>query len=185
MFIMTIDTGAASPQAVKKLLSLSEQSRPRQKCHPGESNSSVVSAPAKPETGTTSAKVDRADQHTPVNLTSESSSVTVRQAKEKSGTDQSQCSATIMRLTSDQSESGKMRVRKMQNSIGSVTSTDSGYGQSQERYHSESPQLPPRQRRYHQHHFHRPHHHGNNCHQLCYCTGSRYKIFTILCKPVL
>jgi len=50
----------------------------------------------------------------------------------------------------------------MQNSIGSVTSTDSGYGQGFERLdrnHSESPQLPPR-RRYQ--HYHRQHHHGKH-----------------------
>lgn len=92
---MSFGAGAASPQAVKKLLSLSEQSRPRHKGHPSGSNgvetSSVVSAPAKPETVASSGsggKVDRADQPTPVNLTSESSSVTVRQSKEKSGMDQ-------------------------------------------------------------------------------------------------
>ena len=92
-------------------------------------------------------RVDRADQPTPVNLTSESSSVTVT-GKPKD-------------VKSSASNHGKTKVRKMQNSIGSVTSNDSGYGQGFERLdrqHSESPQLPPR-RRYHQH-YHRQHHHG-------------------------
>ena len=121
--------GAASPQAVKKLLALSEQSRPRQK------NTASLE---RGDSGA-GARVDRADQPTPVNLTSESSSVSVsgrpREAK------------TV---------NGKTKVRKMQNSIGSVTSTDSGFGQGldrMDRNQSESPQLPPR-RRYHQH-YHR------------------------------
>ena len=103
-------------------------------------------------------KVDRADQPTPVNLTSESSSVSGRPKDSKTSSSQ-----------------GKVKVRKIQNSIGSVTSTDSGFGQGFERLdrnHSESPQLPPR-RRYHQH-YHRQHHHGKyhqNYHTLkhgCY-----------------
>ena len=91
-------------------------------------------------------EVKQTDQPTPVNLTSESSSVSGR--PKEAGCVKSQT---------------KVKVRKMQNSIGSVTSTDSGYGQGferLERQHSESPQLPPR-RRYHQH-YHRQQHHGNN-----------------------
>ena len=150
---------------MKKLLALSEQSKPRQKAHPSlereagtggaGAGGGVQEAPRRPggsqeaprrpggsqvggqprsEAG--SVKVDRADQPTPVNLTSESSSVTGRPK-----------------------EAAKVKVRKMQNSIGSVTSTDSGYGQGferLERQHSESPQLPPR-RRYQHYHRHQPH----------------------------
>ena len=135
--------GAASPQAVKKLLALSEQSKPRQK-------NPVVSL----ERGDSGAgsRVDRADQPTPVNLTSESSSVTSRPRDAKTP-----------------AVNGKTKVRKVQNSIGSVTSTDSGYGQGGqggherlERNQSQSPQLPPR-RRYHQH-YHRQHQHGESHH---------------------
>lgn len=145
-------SGAASPHAVKKLLSLSEQSsKPRQKPAPslereaGSGGSQVGSVTqAQPRTEVKPAD-PRADQPTPVNLTSESSSVSGR-PKEAGGT------------------KTKIKVRKLQNSIGSVTSTDSGYGQGferLERQHSESPQLPPR-RRYHQH-YHRQQHHGKTC----------------------
>ena len=132
--------GAASPQAVKKLLSLSEQSKPRQKSqHPSLERDGGSQSGSRSDV----AKLDRADQQpTPVNLTSESSSVTGRPKENKAP-------GHI-----------KVKVRKMQNSIGSVTSTDSGYGQGFERLdrnHSESPQLPPR-RRYQ--HYHRQHHHG-------------------------
>ena len=134
--------GAASPQAVKKLLSLSEQSKPRHKSHP--------SLEREPPVGPTSTacqglKLERVEQPTPVNLTSESSSVSGRPKEPKLA------------------GNPKTKVRKMQNSIGSVTSTDSGFGpgfERLERNHSESPQLPPR-RRYHQH-YHRTHQHGNH-----------------------
>ena len=136
--------GAASPQAVKKLLALSEQSKPRQK-------NPVVSL-ERGDSGAGGPRVDRADQPTPVNLTSESSSVTSRPREAKA-----------------QAVNGKTKVRKVQNSIGSVTSTDSGYGQGGqgglerlERNQSESPLLPPR-RRYHQH-YHRQHQHGEGQH---------------------
>ena len=137
--------GAASPQAVKKLLALSEQSKPRQK-------NPVVSL-ERGDSGAGGPRVDRADQPTPVNLTSESSSVTSRPREAKA-----------------QAVNGKTKVRKVQNSIGSVTSTDSGYGQGGqggglerlERNQSESPLLPPR-RRYHQH-YHRQHQHGESHH---------------------
>ena len=137
-------SGAASPQAVKKLLSLSEQSKPRHKSNqPSQERDpaapSTPSATVKTETG----KVDRADQPTPVNLTSESSSVIGRQNKEKTQV--------------------KVKTRKPVNPQGSSNSTDSGFGQTQRdrQTSSESPQLPPRQRRYHQH-YHRPHHHGKH-----------------------
>ena len=130
-------SGAASPQAVKKLLALSEQSKPRQK-----NTSSLERGDSGAGAGP---RVERTDQPTPVNLTSESSSVSGRPREAKT---------TV---------NGKTKVRKMQNSIGSVTSTDSGFGQGLERLErnqSESPQLPPR-RRYHQH-YHRQHQHGEN-----------------------
>jgi len=138
--------GAASPQAVKKLLSLSEQSKPRHKSHP--------SLEREPPTGQASTtcqglKLERVEQPTPVNLTSESSSVSGRPKEPKL------------------SGNPKTKVRKMQNSIGSVTSTDSGFGpgfERLERNHSESPQLPPR-RRYHQH-YHRQHQHGPGKHAI-------------------
>ena len=118
---------------------MSEQSKPRHKPHPGAEQGAGQGA------GQGADKVDRADQPTPVNLTSESSSVSGRPREAKT---------TV---------NGKTKVRKMQNSIGSVTSTDSGFGQGLERLErnqSESPQLPPR-RRYHQH-YHRQHQHGEN-----------------------
>ena len=62
--------GAASPQAVKKLLALSEQSKPRHKSQPGHDRE-LQPSPA-------TIKPDRAEQPTPVNLTSESSSVSGR-----------------------------------------------------------------------------------------------------------
>ena len=83
--------------------------------------------------------MDRADQPTPVNLTSESSSVSASAGRPKD----KQVSSVA----------GKVRPRKVPHSLGSAASTDSGYGQGLERLertHSESPQLPPR-RRYHQH----------------------------------
>ena len=129
--------GAASPQAVKKLLSLSEQSKPRHKPHPGA------------EPGAGQDKVDRADQPTPVNLTSESSSVSASAGRPKD--------------KPVSSVAGKVRPRKAPHSLGSAASTDSGYGQGLERLertHSESPQLPPR-RRYHQH-YPRQQPHGNS-----------------------
>ena len=147
---VSLGSGAASPHAVKKLLSLSEQSsKPRQKTAPilereaGSGGSQVGGGQGQPRTEVKPAD-PRADQPTPVNLTSESSSVTGR-PKEAGGV----------------KSQTKVKVRKMQNSIGSVTSTDSGYGQGferLERQHSESPQLPPR-RRYHQH-YHRQQQHG-------------------------
>ena len=149
--------GAASPQAVKKLLALSEQSKPRQK-------NPVVSL-ERGDSGA-GARVDRADQPTPVNLTSESSSVTSRPREAKTP-----------------AVNGKTKVRKVQNSIGSVTSTDSGYGQGGqtglerlERNQSESPQLPPR-RRYHQH-YHRQHQHGESHH----ITSHHIPIMKLACK---
>ena len=136
-----LSSGAASPQAVKKLLALSEQSKPRQKNTASlERGESVAGAGPRVD------RVDRADQPTPVNLTSESSSVSGRPRDAK----------VVL--------NSKTKVRKVQNSIGSVTSTDSGFGQGLERLErlernqSESPQLPPR-RRYHQH-YHRQHQHG-------------------------
>ena len=147
IFKFSIVSGAASPHAVKKLLSLSEQSsKPRQKAHPSlereaaSGGSQVGGGQPRSEAGSGTVK---ADQPTPVNLTSESSSVSGR-PKEAGVKGQA-----------------KVKVRKIQNSIGSVTSTDSGYGLERlERQHSESPQLPPR-RRYHQH-YQRQQHHGNN-----------------------
>ena len=147
--------GAASPQAVKKLLALSEQSKPRQK-------NPVVSL-ERGDSGAGGPRVDRADQPTPVNLTSESSSVTSRPREAKA-----------------QAVNGKTKVRKVQNSIGSVTSTDSGYGQGGqggglerlERNQSESPLLPSR-RRYHQH-YHRQHQHGESQHLTQYHGSSHY-----------
>ena len=80
---------------------------------------------------------------TPVNLTSESSSVTGRPR--------------------DGSNVSKTKIRKVQNSIGSVTSTDSGLGPERAerigRNHSESPQLQAR-RRYHNHYHGQKHGHG-------------------------
>jgi len=138
--------GAASPQAVKKLLSLSEQSKPRHKSHP----SLEREPPAGPaSTACQGLKLERVEQPTPVNLTSESSSVSGRPKEPKLA------------------GNPKTKVRKMQNSIGSVTSTDSGFGpgfERLERNHSESPQLPPR-RRYHQH-YHRQHQHGQGKHAI-------------------
>ena len=92
--------------------------------------------------------MDRADQPTPVNLTSESSSVSASAGRPKD--------------KPVSSVAGKVRPRKVPHSLGSAASTDSGYGQGLERLertHSESPQLPPR-RRYHQH-YPRQQPHGN------------------------
>ena len=93
--------------------------------------------------------MDRADQPTPVNLTSESSSVSASAGRPKD--------------KPVSSVAGKVRPRKVPHSLGSAASTDSGYGQGLERLertHSESPQLPPR-RRYHQH-YPRQQPHGNS-----------------------
>lgn len=127
--------GAASPQAVKKLLSLSEATKPRHKQfqpqlqqhhqpqhqpqqQQQQQHSHVLSPPPV--------------EPVPVNLTSESSSVTSRP-----------------------------KVRKVQqNSVGSITSTDSGFGAEHRLGRGESPQLPPR-RRYHNH-YHRQHNHGKS-----------------------
>ena len=128
---------------MKKLLSLSEQSKPRHKSHPSLEREAGVPCPV--TTTCQGLKLERVEQPTPVNLTSESSSVSGRPKEPKLG------------------GNPKQKVRKMQNSIGSVTSTDSGFGpgfERLERNHSESPQLPPR-RRYHQH-YHRQHPHGNH-----------------------
>merc|ERR1719234_912427 len=139
--------GAASPQAVKKLLSLSEQSRPKVAVSERDLASSRVgqqrqkALSASLERGSTGVP----DLASPVNLTLESSSVSGR-AKESGG--------------------GKSRVRKAQLSLGSAASNDSGFGSGgldQQARHSvdgqrqcsESPTLPPR-RRYHQH-YHRQH----------------------------
>lgn len=65
--------GAASPQAVKKLLSLSEQSRPRQKSQLTGENSKESPKDASRETSEQLQPVN-----TPVNLTKESSSVSAR-----------------------------------------------------------------------------------------------------------
>lgn len=124
--------GAASPQAVKKLLALSEQTKPRHKSHPGVERDQPSPSQPKPE---------RVEQPTPVNLTSESSSVSGR-PKERNVS--------------------KTKVRKVQNSIGSITSSDSGFGTEKERLErnqSESPQLQNR-RRYHQHYHRQQHNHG-------------------------
>ena len=124
--------GAASPQAVKKLLALSEQTKPRHKSHPGVDRDQPSPGHPKPE---------RVEQPTPVNLTSESSSVSGR--------------------PKDRNMS-KTKVRKVQNSIGSITSSDSGFGAEKERLErnqSESPQLQNR-RRYHQHYHRQQHNHG-------------------------
>jgi len=139
--------GAASPQAVKKLLSLSEQSRPKVVASERELASSRAGHQRQKAL---SASLERAstgvpDLATPVNLTLESSSVSGR-AKENGG--------------------GKARVRKAQLSLGSAASNDSGFGSGGldqqgrhsvdgQRQCSESPTLPPR-RRYHQH-YHRQH----------------------------
>merc|ERR1719382_133648 len=139
--------GAASPQAVKKLLSLSEQSRPKVAASERESASSRAGHQRQKAL---SASLERTsagvpDLASPVNLTLESSSVSGR-AKENGG--------------------GKARVRKAQLSLGSAASNDSGFGSGGleqqgrhsvdgQRQCSESPTLPPR-RRYHQH-YHRQH----------------------------
>merc|ERR1719382_953577 len=139
--------GAASPQAVKKLLSLSEQSRPKVAASERELASSRVGHQRQKAL---SASLERTsagvpDLASPVNLTLESSSVSGR-AKENGG--------------------GKARVRKAQLSLGSAASNDSGFGSGGleqqgrhsvdgQRQCSESPTLPPR-RRYHQH-YHRQH----------------------------
>ena len=130
--------GAASPQAVKKLLSLSEQTKPRPKTNPNHSTE------REPAAATAPPKPDRAvEQPTPVNLTSESSSVTGRPR--------------------DGQSVNKTKIRKIQNSIGSVTSTDSGLGPERGerigRNHSESPQMQAR-RRYHNHYHGQKHGHG-------------------------
>jgi Rap guanine nucleotide exchange factor 2 len=141
--------GAASPQAVKKLLSLSEQSRPKVAASERELASSRAAGHQRQKA--LSASLERAstgvkpDLASPVNLTLESSSVSGR-AKESGG--------------------GKARVRKAQLSLGSAASNDSGFGSGGldqqgrhsvdgQRQCSESPTLPPR-RRYHQH-YHRQH----------------------------
>jgi len=132
---------------VKKLLSLSEQSRPKVGASERDLASSRVGHQRQK---TLSASLERAstgvpDLASPVNLTLESSSVSGR-AKESGG--------------------GKARVRKAQLSLGSAASNDSGFGSGgldQQARHSvdgqrqcsESPTLPPR-RRYHQH-YHRQH----------------------------
>merc|ERR1719266_3300770 len=141
--------GAASPQAVKKLLSLSEQSRPKvvaserdlASSRAGHQRQKALSASL--ERGSTGVP----DLASPVNLTLESSSVSGR---------------------GKESGPGKVGVRKAQLSLGSAASNDSGFGSGgldqqarhlvdgQQRQCSESPTLPPR-RRYHQH-YHR--HHG-------------------------
>ena len=145
--------GAASPQAVKKLLALSEQTKPRPKPnhtssmergeqlqHSPTGSGTSNQPPPKPERATV---VEQPT--TPVNLTSESSSVTGRPR------DGGGASAT------------KLKIRKVQNSIGSVTSTDSGLGPERVerigRNHSESPQLQAR-RRYHNHYHGQKHGHG-------------------------
>ena len=153
-------TGAASPQAVKKLLALSEQTKPRHKSHPGLERDQQ--SPAHP-------KADRVEQPTPVNLTSESSSVSGRP---KDG-----------HVT-------KTKVRKVQNSIGSITSTDSGFGPEKERLErnqSESPQLQNR-RRYHQHYHRQQHNHGKYTicvvqtnHSLLYILYSPYTAYDKTC----
>merc|ERR1719382_1238809 len=101
--------GAASPQAVKKLLSLSEQSRPKVAASERELASSRAGHQRQKAL---SASLERTsagvpDLASPVNLTLESSSVSGR-AKENGG--------------------GKTRVRKAQLSLGSAASNDSGFG---------------------------------------------------------
>ena len=118
---------------------MSEQSKPRHKPHPGAEQGAGQGA------GQGADKVDRADQPTPVNLTSESSSVSASAGRPKD--------KPVSMVA------GKVRPRKVPHSLGSAASTDSGYGQGLERTHSESPQLPPR-RRYHQH-YPRQQPHGN------------------------
>merc|ERR1719348_726233 len=69
--------GAASPQAVKKLLSLSEQSRPRQKSHlAGDANKEATKDTATRENS--EQLQQQQPVNTPVNLTKESSSVSGR-----------------------------------------------------------------------------------------------------------
>lgn len=132
--------GAASPQAVKKLLSLSEQTKPRHKTAAHVAHNSHNHSLER-EVVSRAARADSESSHRPtitepVNLTSESSSVTSRP-----------------------------KVRKVQNSIGSITSNDSGFGAEHHRLErcelerSESPQLPPR-RRYHHHYHRQQHNHG-------------------------
>merc|ERR1719382_1658915 len=94
--------GAASPQAVKKLLSLSEQSRPKVAASERELASSRAGHQRQKAL---SASLERTSAG--VNLTLESSSVSGR-AKENGG--------------------GKARVRKAQLSLGSAASNDSGFG---------------------------------------------------------
>merc|ERR550534_2211100 len=73
--------GAASPQAVKKLLSLSEQSKPRHKSHPSLEREAGLACPV--TTPCPAVKLERVEQPTPVNLTSESSSVSGRPKEPK------------------------------------------------------------------------------------------------------
>ena len=129
--------GAASPQAVKKLLALSEQTKPRHKSHPGPERDHHA-AHARPE---------RPEQPPPVSLTPESSSVTGRPKEGKAHQHASHGCA-------------KTKVRKVQNSIESVTSTDSGFGAGGCGERVESP-LAGGRRRYH-HHYRQHHHHGRH-----------------------
>ncbi len=173
--------GAASPQAVKKLLALSEQTKPRPakggSMERGATSAMMSDSQHSPTGGSGGAsgnqpppKPERsaihADQTPPVNLTSESSSVTGRPRSGRDGSGENSGSVNII-------TNSKTKLRsKVQNSIGSVTSTDSGLGPergssaaiisgggSSSRNHSESPQLQTR-RRYHNHYHGQKHGHG-------------------------
>ena len=173
--------GAASPQAVKKLLALSEQTKPRPakggSMERGATSAMMSDSQHSPTSGSGGGssgnqpppKPERsaiiADQTPPVNLTSESSSVTGRPRNGGGGNSENGGSVNII-------TNSKTKLRsKVQNSIGSVTSTDSGLGPergssaamivggSNSRNHSESPQLQTR-RRYHNHYHGQKHGHG-------------------------
>jgi hypothetical protein len=124
------------------LLALSEQTKPRHKSHPGPDRDAHHTA-----TGGGHGRPERPEQPTPVSLTPESSSVTGR-PKESS-------KSHVHAL----SHGGKTKVRKVQNSIESVTSTDSGFGAGGCGDRPESPQVAGSRRRYH-HHYRQHHHHG-------------------------
>jgi len=145
-------SGAASPQAVKKLLALSEQTKPRHKSHPGPDRDSHHSATGG---GSLAAhgRPERPEQPTPVSLTPESSSVTGRPKEASKGHQHP--------LLHGGGGCGKTKVRKVQNSIESVTSTDSGFGAGGCGERPESPQVAGSRRRYH-HHYRQHHHHGRS-----------------------
>ena len=168
---------------MKKLLALSEQTKPRPakggSMERGATSAMMSDSQHSPTGGSGGAsgnqpppKPERsaihADQTPPVNLTSESSSVTGRPRSGR-GDNSENGGGSVNIITNSKT---KLR-SKVQNSIGSVTSTDSGLGPergssaaiisggggSSSRNHSESPQLQTR-RRYHNHYHGQKHGHG-------------------------